>query len=302
MNHFPFGFKFSAPTPPESPRHFVDAPLDLTSSSNSPSPPTLMLSLPSCSYQVPSLPSCSYQMPSTSFSHSSPSTSNPKKNKKFDDFEEIATPTKRTKKNIIINQTDSNQSAPSPTPSCVSSVSSTKKRTKVPDELKDEAYRLKRDKNNIAAKKSRDARRAREEETQVKADTLERIVLILKTENEMLRREVEQLKGQLFFNVPFTFVLLDTFLSNKLWTIGYSHQAGVGAIFDRVLTELVAKMRELKMDKTELGCLRSIVLFNPEAKHLKSISQIELLREKVYAVFEDYCKSTYPEQVLAIEH
>ncbi|XP_015788497.1 retinoic acid receptor RXR-alpha-B [Tetranychus urticae] len=75
-----------------------------------------------------------------------------------------------------------------------------------------------------------------------------------------------------------------------------AHQAGVGAIFDRVLTELVAKMRELKMDKTELGCLRSIVLFNPEAKHLKSISQIELLREKVYAVFEDYCKSTYPEQ------
>ena len=42
-----------------------------------------------------------------------------------------------------------------------------------------------------------------------------------------------------------------------------AHHAGVGAIFDRVLTELVAKMRELKMDKTELGCLRAIVLFNP---------------------------------------
>lgn len=42
-----------------------------------------------------------------------------------------------------------------------------------------------------------------------------------------------------------------------------AHSAGVGAIFDRVLTELVAKMREMKMDKTELGCLRSIVLFNP---------------------------------------
>ena len=42
-----------------------------------------------------------------------------------------------------------------------------------------------------------------------------------------------------------------------------AHQAGVGAIFDRVLTELVAKMREMKMDKTELGCLRSIILFNP---------------------------------------
>lgn len=42
-----------------------------------------------------------------------------------------------------------------------------------------------------------------------------------------------------------------------------AHQVGVGGIFDRVLTELVAKMREMKMDKTELGCLRSIILFNP---------------------------------------
>lgn len=42
-----------------------------------------------------------------------------------------------------------------------------------------------------------------------------------------------------------------------------AHQAGVGMIFDRVLTELVSKMREMKMDRTELGCLRAIVLFNP---------------------------------------
>ncbi|XP_074595524.1 retinoic acid receptor RXR-alpha-B-like [Brevipalpus obovatus] len=75
-----------------------------------------------------------------------------------------------------------------------------------------------------------------------------------------------------------------------------AHQAGIAAIFDRVLTELVAKMREMKMDKTELGCLRAIVLFNPEAMNLKSITQVDLLREKVYAVLEDYCKNTYPEQ------
>lgn len=42
-----------------------------------------------------------------------------------------------------------------------------------------------------------------------------------------------------------------------------ANQFGVGGIFDRVLTELVAKMREMKMDKTELGCLRTIILFNP---------------------------------------
>ncbi|XP_029441042.1 retinoic acid receptor RXR-beta isoform X2 [Rhinatrema bivittatum] len=43
-----------------------------------------------------------------------------------------------------------------------------------------------------------------------------------------------------------------------------AHSAGVGAIFDRVLTELVSKMRDMRMDKTELGCLRAIILFNPD--------------------------------------
>lgn len=35
-----------------------------------------------------------------------------------------------------------------------------------------------------------------------------------------------------------------------------AQQAGVVTIFDRVLSELVSKMREMKMDRTELGCLR----------------------------------------------
>ncbi|GFX97541.1 retinoic acid receptor RXR-alpha [Trichonephila clavipes] len=48
-----------------------------------------------------------------------------------------------------------------------------------------------------------------------------------------------------------------------------AHSAGVGTIFERVLCELVAKMREMKMDKTELGCLRAIVLFNPGCFKLK---------------------------------
>ncbi|XP_022251213.1 retinoic acid receptor RXR-alpha-B-like isoform X2 [Limulus polyphemus] len=75
-----------------------------------------------------------------------------------------------------------------------------------------------------------------------------------------------------------------------------AHSAGMGAIFDRVLNELVAKMREMKMEKTELGCLRAIVLFNPEAKGLKSVQYVETLREKVYAALEDYCKQNYPDQ------
>lgn len=75
-----------------------------------------------------------------------------------------------------------------------------------------------------------------------------------------------------------------------------AHSAGVGAIFDRVLTELVSKMRDMQMDKTELGCLRAIVLFNPDSKGLSNPTEVEALREKVYASLEAYCKQKYPEQ------
>lgn len=41
----------------------------------------------------------------------------------------------------------------------------------------------------------------------------------------------------------------------------------------RVLTELVSKMRDMQMDKTELGCLRAIVLFNPgNYQQIKTLS------------------------------
>ncbi|XP_059423500.1 retinoic acid receptor RXR-beta-B-like [Carassius carassius] len=75
-----------------------------------------------------------------------------------------------------------------------------------------------------------------------------------------------------------------------------AHSAEVGALFDGVLTELVYKMRDMQMDKTELGCLRAIVLFNPDAKGLTSSSEVELLRENVYASLETYCKQKYPDQ------
>ncbi|XP_032903659.1 retinoic acid receptor RXR-alpha-B-like isoform X2 [Amblyraja radiata] len=76
-----------------------------------------------------------------------------------------------------------------------------------------------------------------------------------------------------------------------------AHSAGVGAIFDRVLTELVSKMRDMQMDKSELGCLRAIILFNPDAKGLSNAADVEVLREKVYASLESYCKQKYPDQL-----
>ncbi|CAL8286663.1 unnamed protein product [Merluccius merluccius] len=85
-------------------------------------------------------------------------------------------------------------------------------------------------------------------------------------------------------------------LASELHRDNAMHSAGVAAIFDRVLTELVSKMRDMQMDKTELGCLRAIVLFNPDAKGLSNTSEVEVLREKVYASLEAYCKQKYPEQ------
>lgn len=71
---------------------------------------------------------------------------------------------------------------------------------------------------------------------------------------------------------------------------------GIGEVFQRVLTELVTKMREMQMDKTELGCLRAIVLFNPDLKNLKSGTNVEQYRDKVYAALEEHCKNRHPNQ------
>jgi hypothetical protein len=76
-----------------------------------------------------------------------------------------------------------------------------------------------------------------------------------------------------------------------------AQSASVGGIFDRVLSELVAKMRELRVDRCELGCLRAIVLFNPEAKGIRNVNRVESLRESVYSTLERYCRSKYPQQL-----
>lgn len=40
-------------------------------------------------------------------------------------------------------------------------------------------------------------------------------------------------------------------------------QANVAPIFDRILTELSLKMKRLDINKSELACLKAIILFNP---------------------------------------
>lgn len=75
-----------------------------------------------------------------------------------------------------------------------------------------------------------------------------------------------------------------------------AQSADVGGIYDRVLIELVAKMQEIRMDKCELGCLRAVVLFNPEAKGLKNVDRVDQLREVVYSTLDKYCRAKYSDQ------
>lgn len=75
-----------------------------------------------------------------------------------------------------------------------------------------------------------------------------------------------------------------------------AHAVGVGNIYDRVLSELVNKMKEMKMDKTELGCLRAIILYNPDVRGIKSVQEVEMLREKIYGVLEEYTRTTHPNE------
>lgn len=88
----------------------------------------------------------------------------------------------------------------------------------VPDEKKDDRYWARRRKNNMAAKRSRDARRAKENQIVVRAGFLEKQVRIsnfyklvkrrptqksnfqnhtLKDENEKLKKENKKLKAEL---------------------------------------------------------------------------------------------------------
>nr|1G2N_A Chain A, ULTRASPIRACLE PROTEIN [Heliothis virescens]4UMM_F Chain F, GENE REGULATION PROTEIN [Heliothis virescens] len=67
-------------------------------------------------------------------------------------------------------------------------------------------------------------------------------------------------------------------------------QAGVGQIFDRVLSELSLKMRTLRVDQAEYVALKAIILLNPDVKGLKNRQEVEVLREKMFLCLDEYCR------------
>ncbi|XP_064485523.1 protein giant-like [Ornithodoros turicata] len=73
-----------------------------------------------------------------------------------------------------------------------------KKRGRLPEDLKDEAYWERRRKNNEAAKRSRDARRAKEDEIAIRAAFLEQENLKLRVEVAGLKNEMSKLRCLLY--------------------------------------------------------------------------------------------------------
>ncbi|CRK90076.1 CLUMA_CG003795, isoform A [Clunio marinus] len=73
-------------------------------------------------------------------------------------------------------------------------------------------------------------------------------------------------------------------------------QAGVVQIFDRIMSELSLKMKRLEIDHTELACLKAIIVFNPDVRALECRSEVDLLRAKIYACLDEYCRQKHPDE------
>nr|WMI31532.1 Svp [Stenostomum brevipharyngium] len=63
-----------------------------------------------------------------------------------------------------------------------------------------------------------------------------------------------------------------------------------------VLSEQLGKLRSMQIDAVEYNLLKSIVLFNPDARDLVNVPQVDTMREKVQLALSDYEKAQYGAQ------
>uniref|UniRef100_A0A6G1S5D9 Retinoic acid receptor RXR-beta-A n=1 Tax=Aceria tosichella TaxID=561515 RepID=A0A6G1S5D9_9ACAR len=86
-------------------------------------------------------------------------------------------------------------------------------------------------------------------------------------------------------------------IGRGLFIDGYqAYEIGLGNMFDRIIDELVVKMRDMRIDANELACLRAIILYNPETHGLKTSQPIEEYRGDIYTSLEAYCRMNYINQ------
>ena len=96
------------------------------------------------------------------------------------------------------NTSPSNLGTPNAANHSMTNGSASKKRGRNGDEIKDEAYWERRRKNNEAAKRSRDARRAKEDEIAIRAAFLEQENLKLRFELANLKNETAKLRCMIY--------------------------------------------------------------------------------------------------------
>lgn len=70
-------------------------------------------------------------------------------------------------------------------------------------------------------------------------------------------------------------------------------EAGISNMFNRIIQEIVSKLREMRVDQRELLLLKTIILFNPEAQGLKTSRPIEDMRNLAFSELENYCNHNY---------
>ena len=54
------------------------------------------------------------------------------------------------------------------------------------------------------------------------------------------------------------------------------------------LTEMVARLTQLRLDHTEYTCLKALVLFKPEVVGLKQGLQVEVLQDQTHLMLQVY--------------
>ncbi|XP_077986797.1 nuclear receptor subfamily 5 group A member 2-like isoform X2 [Glandiceps talaboti] len=69
---------------------------------------------------------------------------------------------------------------------------------------------------------------------------------------------------------------------------------GLGDVIERI-TDIVKRMRELKIDRKEYMCLKYLLLLNPDIPGLQDDHMVRGYQEQIHAALLDYTMSNYPE-------
>ena len=96
----------------------------------------------------------------------------------------------------------------------------------------------------------------------------------------------------MFRSIPYQDALL---LGNgQLYKIDLCQDENFKYLLQRLSQDIVCIMRELKINRIELACLKAILLFDPDAKSLQQVEHVTQVRDQVCLALSQYCKYNHP--------